>query len=243
MICSFNTTTALVTYHVVSTDNGFGVNTTLNFNPTSLITSINLAGKLLFFTDNLNPPRFINIENDYASPLLNGSQPPGSGALWKFKAGKSTIGGFDFIGFHQGTILGCPTPSGNIGEGVSPTTTQIPLPGVDCYTALGIPITKGYGIQGGNTANNLALTQFSTEVSTNTTSIGLINSNIIGNPGSSGINGNIIGDDGNSGIWSVNYSSITVYTDGNGNTQQPESGGTVNLSGLTLTENVTYTLT
>tara|TARA_R110000764_G_scaffold33923_2_gene75909 strand:- start:4171 stop:5211 length:1041 start_codon:yes stop_codon:yes gene_type:complete len=244
MICSFNTTTALVTYHVVSTDNGFGVNTTLNFNPTSLITSINLAGKLLFFTDNLNPPRFINIENDYAAPLLNGSPPPGSGALWKFKAGKSTIGGFDFIGFHQGTLFGCPTPNGNIGEGVSPTTTQIPLPGVDCYTdLLGLPTTKGYGIQGGNTANNLALTQFSTDVSTGTTSIGLINSNIIGNPGSSGINGNIIGDDGNSGIWSVNYSSIVAYTDGNGNTQQPESGGTVNLIGLTLTENVTYTLT
>ena len=243
MICSFNTTTALVTYHVVSTDNGFGVNTTLNFNPTSLITSINLAGKLLFFTDNLNPPRFINIENDYASPLLNGSQPPGSGALWKFKAGKSTIGGFDFIGFHQGTLLGCPTPNGNIGEGVSPTTTQIPLPGVDCYTALGIPITKGYGIQGINTAIDLALVQFSTDVSGNTTTMGLINSNTILNPGSASMLGTIKGDNGSSGTWAVNYSPILPYTDGNGNTQQPESGGLVNLQGITLQDGVTYTLT
>lgn len=243
MICSFNTTTALVMYHVVSTDNGFGVNTTLNFNPAFLITSINIAGNLLFFTDNLNPPRFINTENDYADPLLNGSLPPGSSALWKFKAGKTTIAGNDFIGFHQGTLLGCPNTLGAIGEGIAPTTTQIPLPGVDCYVGLGIPLTKGFGIQGANTANNLALTQFSTDLVTGITTINLINSNTIGNPGSSGINGIISGDDGTSGSYSVNYSSLVVYTDGNGNTQQPESSGSVNLSGITLTENVTYTLT
>tara|TARA_R110000803_G_scaffold5364_2_gene17663 strand:+ start:659 stop:1699 length:1041 start_codon:yes stop_codon:yes gene_type:complete len=243
MICSFNTTTALVTYHVVSTDNGGGVNTTLNFDPTFLITGINLAGNLLFFTDNINPPRVINIKNNYANPLLNGIPPYAATALWRFKAGKSTIGGFDFIGFHQGTILGCPTPGNNIGLGVSPTTTQIPLPGVDCYTGLGYATTKGYGIQGGNTANGLALTRFSTAVSTNTTSIGLINTNTIGNPGASGISGDILGDNGTSGTWSVNYTAgIVSYTDGNGDLQNPESYGTVNLSGLTLTENVTYTL-
>jgi len=236
MIVSYNTRRAQVTYHVVSTDDGSGINTTLNFNPENLITAISLAGNMLFFTDNLNPPRFINVTDSYGEPTIN----QGS---WTFKAGKSTIGGDDFIGFHQGTILGCPTPSGNIGEGVSPTTTQIPLPGVDCYTALGIPTTKGYGIQGINTASDLALVQFSTDVSANTTTMGLINSNTILNPGSASMLGTIKGDNGSSGTWAVNYSPILPYTDGNGNTQQPESGGLVNLQGITLQDGVTYTLT
>jgi len=236
MIVSYNTRSAQVTYHVVSTDDGSGINTTLNFNPENLITAISLAGNMLFFTDNLNPPRFINVTDSYGEPTIN----QGS---WTFKAGKSTIGGDDFIGFHRGTVLGCPTPISPIGEGVSPTTTQIPLPGVDCYTALGIPTTKGYGIQGINTASDLALVQFSTDVSANTTTMGLINSNTILNPGSASMLGTIKGDNGSSGTWAVNYSPILPYTDGNGNTQQPESGGLVNLQGITLQDGVTYTLT
>ena len=68
LIVSFNTTTGRATYHVVSIDDGSGIITTLNFNPKYLITGVNLVGDLLFFTDNLNPPRFINVRRNYPSP-------------------------------------------------------------------------------------------------------------------------------------------------------------------------------
>jgi len=112
---------------------------------------------------------------------------------------------------------------------------------VDCYVA-GTTVTKGFGIQGNNTAAGLALTHFFTDVTAGTTSIGLINSSTVSNPGSSSISGTITGDDGNTGTWSASYSTSTAYVDGNGDTQQPESIGAVTLTGLTLTENVTYTL-
>ena len=101
---------------------------------------------------------------------------------------------------------------------------------------------KGFGIQGANTANSLALTQFSIEVSTGIITFSIINSNAIGNPGASGISGTIKGDDGSSGTWSSSYVIGLSYSDGNSNPQQPESSGIVNLVGLTLTEDVTYTL-
>jgi len=243
MICSFNTTTSQVTYHVVSTDDGSGILTTLNFNPVNLITSADMAGDLLFFTDNFNPPRFINIKNTYGEPLLGGVPPATQTGLWRFKAGRSTLGAVETIGFHQGTIFGCPLALQPIGTGVQPTTTQIPLPGVDCYTTLQtLPITKGYGIQGANTAAGLALTQFETNISTGITTIGLINSNTIGNPGGSSISGSIVGDNGTQGTWLVTYATLIGYTDGNGDAILAESGGTVTLTGITLTENVTYTL-
>jgi hypothetical protein len=243
MICSFNTTTAQVTYHVVSTDDGSGDITTLNFNPTFLITSVNLAGDLLFFTDNFNPPRFINIKRTYAEPLLGGTPPAAQTALWKFKAEKVQVAGNEYIGFHQGVLAGCPTQiMPGYGTGISPTTVQVALPGTDCYTQGVSGFTKGFGIQGGNTASGLALTQFSTYVNSNLTTFGVINSNGISNPGTSTISGNIQGDDGNSGTWSATYSSINQYVDGSGVTQQPESRGSVTLNGITLTENVTYTL-
>tara|TARA_R100001369_G_scaffold88042_2_gene124050 strand:- start:5218 stop:6255 length:1038 start_codon:yes stop_codon:yes gene_type:complete len=242
MICSFNTTTAQVTYHVVSTDDGTGILTTLNFNPINLITAADMAGDLLFFTDNFNPPRFINIKNNYAEPLLNGLPPVTQTGLWRFKAGKFVLGVSTFLGFHQGTIEGCPVPLAPFGQGVAPTTTQILLPGIDCYTSGTTQYTKGYGIQGINSAQGLALTQFSTELSTGVTTISLINTNTIGNPGASGISGTIVGDDGTSGTWSGSYVIGTSYADGNFDPQQPESTGTVSLTGITLTENVTYTI-
>ena len=49
-------------------------------------------------------------------------------------------------------------------------------------------------------------------------------------------------NNGTSGTWSSDYSVSLSYTDGNGDTQQPESVGSVTLTGLTLTEDVTYTL-
>ena len=243
MICSFNTTTAQVTYHVVSTDDGSGDLTTLNFNPAFLITAVSMAGDLIFFTDNFNPPRFINIKRTYGEPLLGGVPPVAQTGLWRFKAQKSTALGVDFIGFHQGTLTGCPTiitPA--FGVGVAPTTTQIPLPGVDCYDFSGLKVTKGFGIQGANSANALALTQFSTQVSSGVTTFEIMNVSTIGNPGSSSLSGTISGDDGNTGTWSVTYTPGLPYIDGNGDSQAPSSAGTVTLSGLTLTENVTYTL-
>ena len=61
MIVSFNTTTNVTTYHVIS-------NSVLNFNSKYLITSVNLIDNLLFFTDNFNPPRVINTSRDYPYP-------------------------------------------------------------------------------------------------------------------------------------------------------------------------------
>ena len=68
LIVSFNVVTNILTYHVISIDDGGGVNTTLNFNPSYLITGIDKVSNLLFFTDNYNAPRFINVKRGYANP-------------------------------------------------------------------------------------------------------------------------------------------------------------------------------
>jgi len=67
LIVSYNTRTSILFYHVVSTS-------VLNFNKDYLINGINLIDDLLFFTDNLNPPRKININRTYAQPLLGVDQ-------------------------------------------------------------------------------------------------------------------------------------------------------------------------
>jgi len=61
MIVSFNVRTQTLRYHVVSLD-------VLNFNKQYRINSINLIDDLLFWTDNLNPPRKININRAYPYP-------------------------------------------------------------------------------------------------------------------------------------------------------------------------------
>ena len=74
LIVSYNVLTNVLTYHVISIDNGGGIDTTLNFNPTYLITGVNLIENLIFFTDDYNPPRFININpttNRYPNPIAN----------------------------------------------------------------------------------------------------------------------------------------------------------------------------
>lgn len=68
LIVSYNTNTFLLIYHVITIDNGGGVNTTLNFNPQYLITGVNKIEDLLFFTDNYNAPRSINVNRNYAIP-------------------------------------------------------------------------------------------------------------------------------------------------------------------------------
>lgn len=71
MIVSFNTLASILTYHVISIDDGGGVNTTLNFNPQYLITGIDIIDDLIFFTEDYNPPRFINRKKNYADPIAN----------------------------------------------------------------------------------------------------------------------------------------------------------------------------
>jgi len=71
MIVSFNVFTNILTYHIVSIDDGGGLNTTLNFNDQYLITGVDLIDNLIFFTDNLNPPRFFNVQKNYPDPISN----------------------------------------------------------------------------------------------------------------------------------------------------------------------------
>ena len=69
MVLSYNTNTGSLTYHVVSQDDGSGNNrTTLNFDKKYLITGVNKINDLLFFTDDLNPPRYINVTRNYDLP-------------------------------------------------------------------------------------------------------------------------------------------------------------------------------
>jgi len=63
MILSYNERTSTLIYHVIST-------TVLNFDTKYLINGIDLIDGLLFWTDNLNPPRRININGSYAYPTM-----------------------------------------------------------------------------------------------------------------------------------------------------------------------------
>jgi len=68
LVVSFNTLTNILTYHVISIDDGGGVDTTLNFNEKYVITGVNKIDDLLFWTDDYNPPRFINVKENYPNP-------------------------------------------------------------------------------------------------------------------------------------------------------------------------------
>lgn len=70
MIVSFNETSNLLTYHIISVNDGANINTTLNFNSQYLITGLNIIDNLIFFTDDYNQPRFFNIQKGYALPIL-----------------------------------------------------------------------------------------------------------------------------------------------------------------------------
>ena len=62
MIVSYNTALDLLKYHVISIQ-------VLNFNPDYLITGVDKIDDLLFFTDNYNPPRKINVNRNYPQPF------------------------------------------------------------------------------------------------------------------------------------------------------------------------------
>ena len=68
LIVSYDVNQSSLTYHVISVDDGGGVDTTLNFDPQYLITGVNKVDNLLFFTDNLNQPRVIDVEKNYPDP-------------------------------------------------------------------------------------------------------------------------------------------------------------------------------
>ncbi len=68
LIVSFDTKDSILTYHLISIDDGGGTNTSLNFDPQYLFTGIDLVEDLLFFTDDKNPPRKINVLKGYAQP-------------------------------------------------------------------------------------------------------------------------------------------------------------------------------
>ena len=69
LIVSYNIATQSTEYHIVSFKNASDTsNTTLNFNPKYLITEVNMVNDLLFFTDNYNPPRKINVNKSYGYP-------------------------------------------------------------------------------------------------------------------------------------------------------------------------------
>ncbi len=67
MVVSFNTEKKLLNYHVLS-------ETILNFDPKYPVTGIDKIDNLLFFTDNLNPPRKINVDRTYPSPIAGVDQ-------------------------------------------------------------------------------------------------------------------------------------------------------------------------
>ena len=68
LVVSFDVETGELIYHVISIDNGDGIDTTLNFNPNYLVTGVDKIDNLLFFTDNSNPPRVVNINQNYGDP-------------------------------------------------------------------------------------------------------------------------------------------------------------------------------
>ena len=68
LIVSFNILTNILTYHVISINDGGGINTTLNFNEKYVITAINKIDDLLYWSDDYNPPRFINVTTNYPNP-------------------------------------------------------------------------------------------------------------------------------------------------------------------------------
>jgi len=62
MVLSYNTNNFIITYHVISTS-------VLNFDRKYLINGINKVDDLLFWTDNLNAPRKINVTRNYPNPV------------------------------------------------------------------------------------------------------------------------------------------------------------------------------
>lgn len=164
---------------------------------------------------------------------------------WRIQAGTTTVGGYAFYGIHRGTLFGCPSTIG-FGTGISPTSTTINLPGTNCYwtSIFGANIDKGYGVAGIGNVSSYALTMFSLDTSSGTLTAGIINVSGVSNPGTVSLSGTIVGDNGTSGTWSCNFTPGSTYIDNNGagTSYTPESLGTLTVSGLTITNGVTYNI-
>jgi hypothetical protein len=162
---------------------------------------------------------------------------------WRFTAGTISFGGFVQNGFHQATLFACPSTFG-FGTPASPTTSQTPLPGTDCYSSIIGNSSKGYGFAGVGAASGLGLTMFSTDVGSGTSTFGIISvpTGPTTNPGTGALSGTIVGNNGTSGTWSANYSAQVTYVDNNGNgiSVTPESTGILTLNNITLVNGVTY---
>ena len=180
------------------------------------------------------PPASLPTPTPIALPTLNNG--------FRFLTGNFVQ---SLYGFHRGTLFGCPGSAFGFGSGVSPSNTQIPLPGTNCYSG-GAPyffqIDKGFGINGVGNVSQYALAQFSLDTTAGTVSMGLINGNQVGNPGTVSLSGTIQGSNGDTGTWSVNLTPGSTYTDFNGTSITPESTGNVSLAGLNLQQGVTYNL-
>jgi hypothetical protein len=70
MVVSYNLVNGNTYYHLISVQEGTAGRSTLNFSHNHLITGINLVDDLLFWTDNLNPPRSININQGFVPPTV-----------------------------------------------------------------------------------------------------------------------------------------------------------------------------
>ena len=164
---------------------------------------------------------------------------------WRFTAGTVSLGGYVLNGYHRATLFGCPSTLG-FGTKASPTTTEVALPGTDCYASIIGNSEKGFGLTGLGAASALGLTMFSTDTSSGTSSFGIISipTGATTNPGTGALSGTIVGDNGTSGTWSSNYAANASYVDNNGAgiIVTPESIGTLTLTGIALVNGVTYNI-
>lgn len=71
LVVSYDDNSNTTTYHLISIREGATSNTTLNFDYEYLITGVNKKEDLLFWTDNYNQPRFINVTRNYPNPVAN----------------------------------------------------------------------------------------------------------------------------------------------------------------------------
>lgn len=77
MIVSYNVLQDTLTYNVISAKDPLNnTNTTLNFNPKYLITGVDMIGDMLFFTDDYNQPRYINVTKSYPQPDVSNIDDP-----------------------------------------------------------------------------------------------------------------------------------------------------------------------
>ena len=95
MVVSYNTNNDVLTYHIISINDGSGTNTTLNFDPKYLVTGVSKIEDLLFFTDNLNPPRVINVKQNYPDPFstVDGIQEEDINVIVKPPGFEDSVGG------------------------------------------------------------------------------------------------------------------------------------------------------